>query len=198
MKPTLALVALTLAASPTLAAASDGDRNPLAGPKLGLEVIRDSNQTRQAITLPNGNRNGMGVRAFAGYDAALGKAIIVGSEIGIGKGGRTTDQPSLVGGRYRVDPGLTFDVTWRAGIVPTTGLIIYGRGGYRWLQVKRSIVGQTTGNGDTRLTEKGFTYGGGIEYAVTPNVALRTEFNRTDYDRNFKQNRVSVGASFRF
>jgi outer membrane immunogenic protein len=147
----------------------------------------------------NANRNGFGLRGFAGYDMAIGNVAIIGGEIGIGKGGRTSDQASLIaGGRYRVDPGITYDATARIGFMPVENLMVYGRGGYRWLETKRVISGQATGNGTTKVTEKGFTYGGGLEYAVTPNIGLRAEFNRTNYDRNFKQNKVSVGANFRF
>lgn len=184
---------------PAVAHADDGERNPLSGPKVGIEVTRDANQIRQAGGTLDANRNGIGVRGFVGYDLALGKVAVVGGEIGLGGGGRTSDQATLLaGGRYRVDPGLTYDVTARIGFMPAKGFMVYGRGGYRWLRTQQVISGQVTGNGITKVTEKGFTYGGGIEYAVTSNIGLRAEFNRTDYDRNFKQNKVSVGASFRF
>jgi outer membrane immunogenic protein len=198
MRMFLPLVAIALSTMPALAAAQEGDRNSLAGPKVGVEIIRDVNETRQALGALTASRKGFGVRAFAGYDAVIGGIGLVGGEIGIGKGGRTTDQTSLLGGRFRVDPGLTYDATVRLGIIPTSGLVIYGRGGYRWLQVKRSLVSQTVGNGDVKSTEKGFTYGGGIEYAISPNLAFRVEGNRTEYDKDFIQNRVSVGASYRF
>lgn len=196
---TLFLSAAALLALPAMAHAQDGERNPFAGPKIGVEATRDANQIRQTGGTVDAKRNGFGVRGFAGYDAAIGSAVILGAEIGVGKGGRTSDAASLVApGRYRVDPGLTYDVTARAGIAPTDAVLLYGRAGYRWLQTKRSISGQTTGNGTTKVTEKGFTYGGGLEVAVAPGFGLRAEFNRTNFDRNFKQNRVSVGALVRF
>jgi outer membrane immunogenic protein len=192
------MAALALLA-PVIAQAGEGDRNPLSGAKVGVEVTRDANQIRQAGGTLDANRNGFGLRGFAGYDMAIGNVAIIGGEIGIGKGGRTSDQASLIaGGRYRVDPGITYDATARIGFMPVENLMVYGRGGYRWLETKRVISGQATGNGTTKVTEKGFTYGGGLEYAVTPNIGLRAEFNRTNYDRNFKQNKVSVGANFRF
>jgi outer membrane immunogenic protein len=199
MKTIFTAVAALAILAPAIAQAEEGDRNPLAGPKLGIELTRDANQIRQAGGTLDANRNGIGVRGFAGYDMAIGNMAVVGGEIGIGKGGGTSDQASLLaGGRYRVDPGLTYDATGRIGVIPATGFMIYGRGGYRWLQTKRIIADQATGNGTTKVTEKGFTYGGGLEYAVTPNVGLRAEFNRTNYDRNFKQNKISVGATVRF
>jgi outer membrane immunogenic protein len=192
------MTALVLLA-PVIAQAGEGNRNSLSGAKVGVEVTRDANQIRQAGGTLDANRNGFGVRGFAGYDMAIGNVAIIGAEIGIGKGGRTSDQASLLaGGRYRVDPGITYDATARIGFIPVENLMVYGRGGYRWLETKRVISGQATGNGTTKVTEKGFTFGGGLEYAVTPNVGLRAEFNRTNYDRSFKQNKISVGANFRF
>lgn len=192
------LTLAALATVPTTAFAQDAERNPLEGFKLGIDVTRDANQIRQTGGTLDAKRNGIGVRGFAGYDAAIGRMAIVGAEVGVGTGGRTSDQLSIGGGRYRVDPGLTYDVTARAGLVPTTGLLIYGRTGYRWLRTTQTITGQATGNGSTKVTEKGFTYGGGLEYALNPNLSLRAEFNRTNYDRTFKQNKVSVGAAIRF
>lgn len=199
MKTSILIAATALLALPAVAQAQGGETNPFAGPKVGIEVTRDSNQVRQPGATIDANRNGFGVRGFAGYDAAIGKSVIIGAEVGIGRGGRTTDQASLVApGRYRVDPGLTYDITARAGIAPTDGVLIYARTGYRWLQTKRVITGQATGNGETKMTDGGLTYGGGLEVAVTPSVGLRAEFNRTNFDRTFKQNKVSVGALVRF
>lgn len=199
MKAVYSIAALALLAVPAIAHARDGDRNPLSGPKVGIEVTRDSNQVRQAGGTRDATRTGFGVRGFAGYDAVIADTALIGAEIGIGTGGRTIDQVSLApGGRYRVDPSLTYDATARAGFIPTDGLAIYGRAGYRWLKTTRSITGQTSGNGDTEATEKGFTYGGGLEYAASPTIGLRAEFNRTNYDRNFTQNKISVGATLRF
>jgi outer membrane immunogenic protein len=199
MKAAYLSTAVALFALSAVAQAQGAERNPLSGPKIGIEVTRDSNTVRQLGGAFDAKRNGFGGRVFAGYDAAIGGVAIIGGEIGVGKGGRTTDQASLVaGGRYRVDPGFTYDATARLGFIPTTGLLVYGRGGYRWLETRRTIIGQPTGNGESKVTEKGFTYGAGLEYAVSSQIALRAEFNRTNFDPNFKQNKVSVGASFRF
>lgn len=192
-------LATALFVSPIAAFAGSGDENMLQGPHIGIDVVRDSNEARQPTSTTDASRNGFGGRAHVGYDAVLGDIILVGAEIGVGLGGKTVDQASIVQpGRYKINPGLTYDATARLGFSPVNGLAIYGRGGYRWLRVKESITGQTTGNFSRKQTEKGLTYGGGIELAVSENFSLRGEFNRTKFNKNFRQNKVSLGASIRF
>ncbi len=180
------------------AQAPDEGRSPLAGVHVGVDVSRDFNESSQTATSATKSRPGFGGRIHAGYDAVFGGIGLIGAEIGLGVGGRDIVQPSLAGGSYTVNPGFTYDVSARAGIVPATGLALYGRAGYRWLRVEQTVAGQLTGNGTTKLTEKGFTYGVGVEYALSPRFSVRAEFNRTKFSPVFRQNKVSIGASFRF
>lgn len=193
----------TLASASALYAvpAAAQDRDPFNGPHVGIELTRDSNQATQAGAplKPEGrDRKGLAVRGHVGYDFSLAGVAVAGVEAGIGTGGRTVSQPSLAGGTYRLDPALTYDLTARAGFVPTEGVLVYGRGGYRWLKTRRIIADQLTGNGVDKVTEKGFTYGGGLEYAATQAVSLRAEFMRTNFDRRLTQNKVALGLSYRF
>ncbi|QTD57469.1 outer membrane protein [Parasphingorhabdus cellanae] len=177
------------------------------------------------------HEQGMGGRIFAGYDVVLGDSFLIGVEAGIGtsSGAMTLDangkkkkapkktkkktktaaskkkkgkkELALAAGEYRLDPGLTYDATARIGFLPSPNFLVYGRGGYRWLQTKQS-VGSMKDNKPvtttTKVTEKGFTYGGGAEFAVSENFRLRAEFNRTNFSKNFKQNKFSVGATVSF
>lgn len=198
MKTSPLAIAAALLFSPAAVVAQD-DENRLNGPHIGIEAVRDSNEASQPISTREASRKGYGGRAHVGYDAVLGNVILAGVEIGAGIGGKTVDQASLVTpGRYKVDPGLSYDATARLGISPVNGLALYGRAGYRWLKTEQSVTGQTTGNFTRKETEKGFTYGGGIEYAATENFSLRAEFNRTKYSDDLRQNKISVGASIRF
>ena len=183
---------------PGVAHAQDAERSPFTGPHVAVEANRDFNEAQQTPTSPERKRAGYGFRGAAGYDAALGSKAIIGAEIGVGTGGRTISQPSLGGGTYRVNPGVTYDLTGRAGIAPIDKLLIYGRGGYRWLKTRQDITGQALGNTSFKLTEKGFTYGAGVEAALTKNIALRAEFDRTNYSKNFSQNKAAIGAVIRF
>lgn len=198
MKTSPLAIAAALLFTPAAVFAQD-DENRLNGPHIGIEAVRDSNEASQPASTREASRKGYGGRAHVGYDAVLGNVILAGVEIGAGIGGKTVDQASLVTpGRYKVDPGLSYDATARLGISPVNGLALYGRAGYRWLKTEQSLTGQTTGNFTRKETEKGFTYGGGIEYAATDNFSLRAEFNRTKYSDDLRQNKISVGASIRF
>ena len=184
--------------TPVAAQAQETERSPLAGPHIGVEVVRDSLEANQPTSTRDVDRRGFGGRVNVGYDAVVGNIALIGAEIGIGKGGRTVDQASLAGGRYRVDPGFTYDATARLGIAPGGGFALYGRAGYRWLRTQQSVTGQALGNFSRKVTEKGFTYGAGAEYAVSSTVSLRAEFNHTNFSRDLRQNKISLGAAIRF
>lgn len=188
-----------LLALPATAFADNGDEHLLQGPKIGVDIVRDSNEASQPTSAADESRNGFGGRANVGYDLVVGDMVLVGAEVGIGLGGKTVEQNALgANGRYRVNPGLTYDATARLGIAPTKGVALYGRAGYRWLKIEESVEGQATGNFSEKRTEKGFTYGGGIELAVSENFSVRGEFNRTKFNDDLRQNKFSLGASFRF
>jgi outer membrane immunogenic protein len=184
--------------APVAAQAQDAGRSPLAGPHIGVDIVRDSLEANEPTSTRDADRKGFGGRINVGYDAVIGNVGLIGAEIGVGTGGRTVDQASLAGGRYRVDPGFTYDATVRAGIAPGGGFALYGRAGYRWLRTEQSVTGQTLGNFSRKVTEKGFTYGAGGEFAVSPNFSVRAEFNHTKYSRDLRQNKISLGAAFRF
>jgi outer membrane immunogenic protein len=187
---------------PSTAHAQSADRSPFAGPHITVETVRDSNEAEPPGSLKSAkgiDRSGIAVHGAAGYDVALGGVGVIGVEAGIGTGGKTINQRSLAAvGQYRLNPGLTYDITARAGFAPTPNVLFYGRGGYRWLRTEQSITGQVTGNRSFKRIEKGITYGGGLEFAVSENLSLRGEFNRTKFSKDLRQNKISLGASIRF
>lgn len=198
MKCIPAALATAILLSPMPALAQDHSETSLAGFHIGADAVRDALEARQPTNTREADRNGYGGRAHVGYDAVVGDIILVGAEIGVGSGGRTVDQASLAGGRYRVNPGMTYDATARIGIAPGGNFALYGRAGYRWLRTEQTVSGQTSGNFTSRETERGFTYGGGAEVAVSQNFAIRAEYNRTEFSQNLRQSRISLGVSFRF
>ena len=202
MKKIATIIAGTLVLAPSAAFAQDTENSPFNGGFVGIEASRESHDLRQPGTPSTTNRvdrKGINGRVFAGYDLNLGGVAVLGVEAGISKGGRTVRQNSLVTpGRYAVDPGFGYDVTGRIGFTPTPSLLIYGRGGYRWLRTERIISGQLTGNGTSRLTEKGLTYGGGLEFALGQKFSIRAEYDRTNFSKDFKSSKIAVGAALRF
>jgi outer membrane immunogenic protein len=198
MKTILAGMISAVLLTPVAVQAQDADRSSLAGLHIGIDGVRDSLETNQPTSTRDADRKGFGGRINAGYDVVIGDIALIGAEIGVGKGGRTVDQASLAGGRYRVNPDLTYDATARIGIAPGGGFALYGRAGYRWLRTEQSVTGQTVGNFNRKITEKGFTYGGGAEFAVSENFSIRAEVNRTKYSDNLRQNKISIGGAIRF
>jgi outer membrane immunogenic protein len=186
------------AAVPSTAYAQDGEGSRLSGPHIGIDAVSDSLEANQPTSTRDASRRGFGGRINLGYDAVLGNMVLLGAEAGIGTGGRSVTQASLAGGRYTVNPGLTYDVTARAGIAPGGGFALYGRAGYRWLKTTQSVSGQAANNFSVKETERGFTYGGGAEIAVSQGFSLRAEYNRTKFNQNLRQSKISVGASIRF
>ncbi|WP_160296813.1 outer membrane protein [Sphingomonas sp. ERG5] len=212
MKKTFPLLVVAALALPIAAQAQDrsaqgasrtqGEPSPFAGTHATVEIGRNDTKVRQdgaPASKPFEHKAGLAkLRGAVGYDAALGSNFLVGAEAGIGTGGRSFKQRSLAGGTYRFRPGLTYDLTARAGVMPVKNLLIYGRGGYRWMRSKEEITGQTTGNGVYKQTDGGWTYGAGVELALSSSFSLRGEYNRTNFDKNLRQNRLSLGGSFRF
>lgn len=201
------LVAATLAL-PFAAHAQDRrmqpqrEASPFNGAHVTVEVGRNDTRARQPgapVSSDGARKAGLGkVRGAIGYDAAIGTSLLIGAEAGVGMGGRAFSQPSIGGGQYRFSPGFSYDLTARAGLMPVTNLLIYGRGGYRWMRNKEEISGQTIGNRIIKDTDGGWTYGGGVEFALTPDFSVRGEYNRTNFDKNLRQNRLSLGGSLRF
>jgi outer membrane immunogenic protein len=192
-----------LLALPSIAQAQDEGSAPFTGFHVGIDANRTDTEVKQdgAPKARKGvNRVSYSViRLSAGYDAAIAPGVILGVETGVGVNkARRITQPSLAGGVFRYQPRIGYDATARIGFTPSSKLLIYGRGGYRWLRGDRQISGQVIGNSRIKRTDGGITYGAGIEYAVSPSFGLRTEFNRTNYSRNLTQNIVSVGAQIRF
>ena len=142
---------------------------------------------------------GPSVRGFLGYDTAIGNSMILGAEVGIGAGGRESTLPFTTGS-YSLSPRVTYDLTGRVGFVAAPGLLLYGRAGVRWLKTQRETISTIPAQAiaERNQTNSGLTYGVGAEYALSSKLSLRGEFNRTRYNRDLNQNKVSIGAAYHF
>ncbi|WP_295528589.1 outer membrane beta-barrel protein [Novosphingobium sp. Chol11] len=182
-------------------ALAEDNTETFTGARIGVDVSR----VRTSLRGDPGNIgateknawNGVGYRGFVGYDLQLANMFVVGAEAGIGGGGRAVTQTGPAG-RYTVDPGLTYDISARAGIVAAPGLLLYGRVGYRWLRTDQKTALANAGTNSNRRTEGSVTYGAGAEVLVSPSFSVRAEYNRTPYSGNLKANALSIGGAFRF
>jgi outer membrane immunogenic protein len=68
----------------------------------------------------------------------------------------------------------------RAGFLPTQRLLIYGTGGVAYGDVESSLTVDGLFDLSTSDTQIGWTVGGGFEYAITPNITLKTEYLYVD------------------
>lgn len=198
MKFYIAASAFILFVVPHIARAQDAPS--FAGAKIGVEASRERISVRRdpgAIGATNTTaKNAIGYRGFVGYDVAVGP-VVLGAEAGIGGGSKSVRQAGTRG-QYLVDPGLTYDLTARAGVIVTPGVLLYGRAGYRWLQTDRTTTPTTGPRLVREQTDGGITYGGGAEVMVDRHFSLRAEYDRTVYDRTLRANKIAVGGVFKF
>jgi outer membrane immunogenic protein len=68
----------------------------------------------------------------------------------------------------------------RLGFLPTSRLMIYGTGGVAYGDVESFIDIDGLFSESTSDVQVGWTAGGGFEYAVTPNITLKTEYLYVD------------------
>jgi len=197
MKKIAISVAAMVAVMP--AAAYANEDAPLQGLNVGLAVTHDSNKVDAPGSVFSAERKGLGVTGFVGYDAILGKSVLIGAQAEIGTGGRTAGGLIAAGpAAYFVDPGITYGATARVGFLANENLAFYGRVGVRSLRASIAVTDLASKVVITRSTESGLTYGAGAEYALGSSFAVRAEYNRTNFDRGISQNKILIGGAVRF
>ena len=101
----------------------------------------------------------------------------------------------------------------RAGFLPTDDLLVYAHGGFAYGRSTPSInAGGIPAPGFVATNRTGWTIGAGLEYAVTENISLQTEYAYTDLGsptvtdaaapgaatESLKLHTVKAGLNFRF
>ncbi|AWT06232.1 porin family protein [Brucella melitensis] len=134
----------------------------------------------------------------AGYNWQLANGLVLGGEAdfqGSTVKSKLVDNGDLsdigVAGNLSGDEsfGLETKVQWfgtvraRLGFTPTERLMVYGTGGLAYGKVKTSLSayddGESFSAGNSK-TKAGWTLGAGVEYAVTNNWPLKSEYLYTD------------------
>lgn len=205
MKLWILLIA-TLAGMPNMATAQSYDNSPefrFGGVNVGASIDYRWLDGDYALPRINGriddNRGGIGYRGFLGYDAQLGRLLVVGGEVGIGGGGKTLSVESQTGD-YSLKPRWTWDISGRVGILPAPNVLLYGRVGYSWLRTREITDFRAANLQDLSAsgTEKGFLWGGGVESKLAGGFFARGEYSRSDYGAGLISSKVQLGVGFGF
>ena len=78
----------------------------------------------------------------------------------------------------------------RLGFVATPRVLAFGKVGYATTRIETLGVGAAF---------EGVRFGGGLEFAATPNTYISAEYQRTEYEQNIGgRDAAMVGVGFRF
>lgn len=188
-----AAVAALAVSAPALAANS--------GAYVGTGVTHDN--FASSADLEGIGSNGLGVTIYAGYDLPVSENAFVGVEANFDLGSAKVGED--VDGSFKLDNA--FGASARAGYNLNSSTALYGRVGFQ-----RS---RTTERADTEklsTSRNGLRLGAGLETALSEQLSLRAEYNRTSYGLTklkkldlganqkggFNNNQFSIGLSFGF
>ena len=209
IKKTLLIAAATGALITTTASQSfAADENaPFDGAYIGGAITSNKSNTNATVT-PSSNitldsKSKIGAGLYAGFGKQM-EQLYLGLEGAFYINRNVSPTASFA----TTDSGLksknTFDISARAGFVADQALF-YGLAGFT--STNFETIGLAT-NSSKRLN--GLRYGGGIEFAVTPQMSIRGEYTHANYKEwnvasgantiNFdpSEHRFMIGASLRF
>ncbi|NML11899.1 porin family protein [Sphingobium sp. AR-3-1] len=165
------IFAALAAATVVSAPAFAQDAAPFTGPRAGVTLGYDK----------IGGEEGFSYGVNAGYDLALAPNIVGGVEVSLGD--TTVNDADL-------DVSRDITASLRAGYVVTPRVLAFGKVGYT--STRFEIDGDGVGL-------EGVRYGGGLEFAATPNTYISAEYQRTEYEQNIGgRDAAVVGIGFRF
>ena len=195
MKKTAIAIAVALAGFATVAQAAPKDNTWYTGAKLGWSQYHDTG------FIPNNgptHENQLGAGAFGGYQVNP----YVGFEMGYDWLGRMPYKGDNINGAYKAQG---VQLTAKLGYPITDDLDIYTRlGGMVWRADTKANVpgGASFKDHDTGVSP---VFAGGVEYAITPEIATRLEYQWTNNigDAHTIGTRpdngmLSLGVSYRF
>lgn len=203
----VALTSTALITLPTSKIFAADEMSPFDGAYLGGAIIHNKSNTGASVTpttsIKLDSKSKVGGGLYGGIGKQMGQAYF-GVEGGFYL--NRNSRPTAAFGT--TNTGLisknTFDISARAGFVADQALF-YGLAGYT--STRYETFGLATEN-KKRLG--GFRYGGGVEYALSPQMSLRGEYTHANYKEwnvasgastvNFdpSEHRFLVGASLRF
>ena len=200
MKKTAIAIAVALAGFATVAQAAPKDNTWYAGGKLGWSQYHDTGFYGNGFKGNNGpvRNDQLGAGAFGGYQVNP----YLGFEMGYDWLGRMAYKGSVDNGAFKAQG---VQLTAKLGYPITDDLDVYTRlGGMVWRADTKANVpgGASFKDHDTGVSP---VFAGGVEYAITPEIATRLEYQWTNNigDANTIGTRpdnglLSLGVSYRF
>ena len=160
-----------IAAACVSAPAFAQDAAPFTGPRAGVTLGYDN----------AGDEDGFAYGVTAGYDLALAPRITGGVEVSLG---------DTTVGDSGVEISRDLAASLRLGFVATPRVLAFGKVGYATTRIETLGVGAAF---------EGVRFGGGLEFAATPNTYISAEYQRTEYEQNIGgRDAAMVGGGFRF
>lgn len=162
-----------MAAACCTAPAFAQDAEPFTGPRVGVVAGYDNFSHQDGFTYG----------AAAGFDLALAPTIRAGIETSF------SDSTTSGGG---TDVSRDLAASARLGYVLTPQIMAFGKVGYASTRLENKTLG-------TGASIEGVRFGGGLEYALTPNTYISAEYQRSEYENDIGGRDAGlVGIGFRF
>lgn len=147
------------------------DAAPFTGPRAGVTLGYDK----------IGGQDGFAYGVTAGYDLAVTNGVTFGPEVSF------SDSTTEEGG---IDVSRDLAASVRLGYVVTPRVLAFGKVGYA--DTRFEVAG-------SNVNYEGVRFGGGLEFAATPNTYISAEYQRSEYEDGLGgRDAAMVGVGFRF
>lgn len=207
----LGIAVATLALGLAGAASAEAFNGPYVGAQLGWQQDRVKSTLGNVAGLDQvlkDKKSAVLGGGFIGYNAKLGEEFVLGGEVGLDFGGKTTDFRAF-GADGDIKAKRTLTVAARLGALITPETMVYAKGGYGNTRYRANWdIDSAKANRD------GYVLGLGVEQALAPNVSARLEYLHSNYGKanglfqdvglvnasktSLKRNQVTAGIAFNF
>lgn len=183
------LMLATVAAATLVATPAFAQDAPFTGAR--AEGVIGYDRLSDGTGQPDSSVDGLLYGGIIGYDFQAG-GVVLGVEGEITGSNADTRTRNLVvaGDQLALEAGRDLYAGVRVGVVAGSRALIYAKGGYT---NQRLETNYTSGAATTRIAENidGFRVGGGVEYAVGPNLYVKGEYRYSNYS-NLDNYRIDV------
>jgi outer membrane immunogenic protein len=146
--------------------------------------------------------DGINYGAAVGYDLQRGNGVFgIEGEIGDSSSDACVADTVITGDELCARTGRDLYIGGRAGAVVGRNLLIYGKAGYSNARVRLDYedgTAATAADFSAGDNLDGIRVGAGLEYALSSNAYLKTEYRYSNYEQGFDRHQVVGGFGFRF